>query len=272
MLHFVNGDIFKSKAMAIVNPVNTVGVMGKGLALEFKQRYPSMFRKYKQICDANKLGVGILHYYQEEDYLIINFPTKLHWRDASQLEYVERGLRNFVKNYRKRGVTSVAFPPLGCGLGGLRWEDVRSLMIKYLGDLPIDVYIYGEGPKEEKKMDEFRVIVAGGRDFDDYELLKSNLDSALRNIRKRKDVIIVSGAARGADSLGERYAKEEGLRLESFPANWKEHGNKAGPIRNIEMAKVANALVAFWDQKSRGTDHMIRVAKRMDLKVRIINY
>lgn len=150
MIHHVRGNIFGAPVMAFVNPVNCVGVMGKGLAEQYKRHYPAMFDRYKQICDAGKLSPGKLHY-ADVDYfgrvdrgrrVVINFPTKDDWRDKSEMQYIEDGLKTFVKGYEKRGITSVAFPPLGCGLGGLDWAQVSDLMVKYLGDLPIDVYIY----------------------------------------------------------------------------------------------------------------------------------
>lgn len=117
----------------------------------------------------------------------------------------------------------------------------------------------------------FKVIVAGGRDFNNYALLKSRLDYALQN-KVCEGITIVSGAARGADSLGERYAKENGYAIESHPAKWDEFGKSAGYIRNKEMAQSADALVAFWDGKSRGTKHMIDLAKQHGLKVIVVNY
>lgn len=115
----------------------------------------------------------------------------------------------------------------------------------------------------------FKVIVAGGREFDDYELLKMKLDILLQN---KEEVIIVSGAARGADKLGERYAKERGYAISSHPANWNRYRNSAGYVRNREMAKLGDALVAFWDGKSKGTRHMIDLAEDENLMIRVIKY
>lgn len=115
----------------------------------------------------------------------------------------------------------------------------------------------------------YKVIVAGGRHFNNYELLKQKLDVLLSNKEK---VEIVSGGAKGADSLGERYAKEKNLLLETKPADWDKHGNSAGYKRNKEMADYADALVAFWDGKSKGTKHMIDLAKKSNLAVRVIYY
>ena len=117
----------------------------------------------------------------------------------------------------------------------------------------------------------YKVIVAGCRDFADYELLKEKCDFYLQN-KKPENIVIVSGHASGADALGERYAQERGLQLEAFPANWKAHGRAAGPIRNAQMASVAHALIAFWDGKSRETKNMIDTATKRGLKVAVVRY
>lgn len=137
------GNIFESNAMTLVNTVNCVGVMGKGIALEFKKRYPDMFREYEALCKEGKVLPGQPYYYHDlYGTSIINFPTKDHWRSASKLSYVSDGLKWFSANYSQLGITSVAFPPLGCGNGGLTWGMVGPLMYHYLKDLPIDVEIY----------------------------------------------------------------------------------------------------------------------------------
>lgn len=114
-----------------------------------------------------------------------------------------------------------------------------------------------------------RVIVAGGRNYNDYENVKKNLDALFKNLNKEK-LIIISGGAPGADEMGERYAKENGYKLERFPADWKRFGNAAGPIRNRQMAQVGNACVCF-DTGGRGTADMIRVAKEFRLNLRVID-
>ncbi len=116
----------------------------------------------------------------------------------------------------------------------------------------------------------FRVIIAGGRDFNDYPLLKTTMDNALCNITD--EITVVCGKARGADTLGEQYANEKGYNVDYYPANWKQYGKRAGYLRNEQMAQNADALVAFWDGESRGTKSMIELAKRYGLKVRIKRY
>ena len=115
----------------------------------------------------------------------------------------------------------------------------------------------------------FKVIVAGGREFNDYQLLKNKLDQLLQN---KNNVEIVCGKARGADTLGETYAKEMGYSVKEFPAQWNEFGKRAGYIRNEEMAKYADACVAFWDGESKGTKHMIDLANKHKIEVRVIKY
>lgn len=119
---------------------------------------------------------------------------------------------------------------------------------------------------------QYRVIIAGGREYDDYDLLRERCDFYLQNKFNEEDVIIVSGHAKGADTLGERYAQERGLACEQYPADWERYGRGAGPIRNEQMANVANALIAFWDGQSRGTANMINLAMSKGLKVAVVNY
>lgn len=123
-----------------------------------------------------------------------------------------------------------------------------------------------------KKKPIFRIIIAGGRDFNDYNLLKEKVDNLISEKRKTHQIYIVSGKARGADSLGEKYANENGLNIMEFPADWDKHGKSAGYKRNVEMAENADALIAFWDGDSRGTKHMVDIAKEKNLPTRIIRY
>ena len=118
--------------------------------------------------------------------------------------------------------------------------------------------------------DVFRVIIAGSREFNDYQLLCLTMDKLLVNIKV--PIVVVCGMARGADSLGKRYAEEKGFYVDEHPANWRKFGKAAGYIRNEEMAMNADALVAFWDGKSRGTEHMINLANKHGLMVRIKRY
>lgn len=126
----------------IVNTVNCIGVMGAGLALEFRLRYPRMHEDYVERCDKNQVHPGVPYLYRAyEAPWILNFPTKDHWRNPSRITWIERGLNHFITNYKQWGVTSAAFPKLGTNKGGLDWNEIKALMEKKLQSLPIKVHI-----------------------------------------------------------------------------------------------------------------------------------
>jgi O-acetyl-ADP-ribose deacetylase (regulator of RNase III) len=142
LLTYVRSSLFDSPAQTLVNTVNIVGVMGKGIALQFKERYPDMFKAYKKLCDNHALDIGKLHLWRATDHWILNFPTKTTWRQPSKIEYIEAGLEVFQRSYRQMGISSISFPPLGCGNGNLAWDDVKPVMEHYLSKLDIAVYIH----------------------------------------------------------------------------------------------------------------------------------
>ena len=143
MITYVVCDLFESPVRVLVNTVNTVGVMGRGIAKDFKGIYPEMFRQYQVLCEKNWFDVGKLWLYKTPNKWILNFPTKRHWRSPSRPEYVEAGLKKFIQTYHQYGITSISFPLLGCGNGELDWEtQVRPLMERYLETLPITVFTH----------------------------------------------------------------------------------------------------------------------------------
>lgn len=145
MILYVQGDLFQSPAQVLVNTVNTVGVMGKGVALQFKRHFPDMFAEYREMCEKGDFNVGSLLLYKTPNKWVLNFPTKKHWRQPSRIEYVESGMKEFVETYSSMGIHSIAFPALGCGNGQLDFPtQVQPLMEKYLQPLPIEVFIYSE--------------------------------------------------------------------------------------------------------------------------------
>jgi O-acetyl-ADP-ribose deacetylase (regulator of RNase III) len=143
MLMYVDISLFDSPAQTLVNTVNTVGVMGKGIAAVFKKLYPEMYQRYRRLCKEGKLDVGLQYIYRTPNKIVVNFPTKKHWRQRSRVEYIETGLEKFVVSYGHYGISSVSFPQLGCGHGELDWEtQVQPVMEHYLRNLPIPVYIH----------------------------------------------------------------------------------------------------------------------------------
>ena len=144
----INGNIFNSKCQTIVNTINCVGVMGKGIALVYKLRYPEMFLEYKEHCQKKLLKPGVLWLYtkQENAPWILNFPTKKHWKYPSKIEWIESGLKKFVETYKQKEITSIAFPLLGTHNGGLDTSEVKELMHKYLKNCNITIEIYDYDP------------------------------------------------------------------------------------------------------------------------------
>lgn len=142
-IKYVETDIFQSSAQVLVNSVNTVGVMGKGLALDFKKKYPQMYSQYRKYYLDEKLQIGKLYLFKSDEKWILNFPTKKDWRQPSQLSYIEQGLNKFVETYQEKDIKTVSFPQLGVSIGGLNWKaDVKPLMEEYLSDLLITIYIH----------------------------------------------------------------------------------------------------------------------------------
>lgn len=145
-MKFTKGNLLETDAQAIVNTVNTVGIMGKGIALQFKERFPMNFKIYADLCKKGQVQIGKMLVVKENslhgEKIIINFPTKTEWYKKSQYYYVEEGLKDLVKVIDEYEIKSIAIPPLGCGNGGLQWEKVRLLLEKYLNDLDVDVTVY----------------------------------------------------------------------------------------------------------------------------------
>lgn len=147
MIKYIKGDLLSADTQALVNTVNTVGVMGKGIALQFKEKYPSNFEAYKKACKNKELEVGKLLVFKDRNLdresIIINFPTKKDWKHKSKIEYIDKGLQELAKIVREYDIKSIAIPPLGCGNGGLDWEEVKPLMEKYLSQLDdVDITIF----------------------------------------------------------------------------------------------------------------------------------
>jgi O-acetyl-ADP-ribose deacetylase (regulator of RNase III)/uncharacterized protein YwgA len=151
------GDLFESRAQTLVNTVNCVGVMGKGVAEQFKRRFPNMFDDYKSRADRKAVRLGEPYLYRGSPAIqIVNFPTKDHWRSPSRLADIERGLDYLAAHTAEWGVTSLALPPLGCGNGGLEWSEVGPLIYRKLHNLPIDIEVFAPyGTPKQQLTEEF---------------------------------------------------------------------------------------------------------------------
>ena len=150
MINYTKGNIIKADVEALVNTVNTVGVMGKGIALAFKKAFPENYKIYRKLCEEKQFNIGdvlVTNTGQIRPKFIVNFPTKKHWKSRSKIEFIETGMKELVKEIKRNKINSIAIPPLGCGNGGLNWNDVKSIILKELEevDKDIEVIIYEPG-------------------------------------------------------------------------------------------------------------------------------
>lgn len=147
MIKIVEGNLLESRAEALVNTVNTVGIMGKGIALQFKTQFPNNFKTYAKACKEGSFKIGDLLVTEEENLfsekkIIINFPTKTDWRKPSEYHYIEKGLQELVKLIQERKIKSIALPPIGTGNGGLKWNEVMARIERYLSDIDCEILVF----------------------------------------------------------------------------------------------------------------------------------
>ena len=167
MITYIKGDLLADSAQALVNTVNTVGVMGKGIALQFKEQYPENYNIYRKVCKEGQLKVGellITHCTRlGEEKIIINLPTKTTWRKLSEYSYIEWGLAALRAKIQEMGIRSIAIPPLGSHNGGLDWARVKTMIIDALGDLDCDIRLYEPSAAIVEKLKEERVTLTPAR-------------------------------------------------------------------------------------------------------------
>jgi len=207
MISEIKGNLFNTTCKVIVNTVNCEGVMGKGVALEMKLRFPDMYQKYKEVCDQGLFKPGTLQLWKNSKPWVLNFPTKISWKNPSEWEYLKLGLEKFTKIYKEKEITSIAFPLLGASNGGLDPADVKKLMIQYLEQLSdIDIEIYEFDPKAEDNL--FSTFYQKVRRFsvDDYKkYLKINLKAA-KNLKNSMDTSLIHSmvAIQSVEGIGEK--------------------------------------------------------------------
>ncbi|MFZ4790501.1 MAG: macro domain-containing protein [Candidatus Competibacteraceae bacterium] len=180
-INIIEGSIFTSKCKTLVNTVNCVGVMGAGIALEYRLRYPDMYKKYVEICVKNQLSVGNLWLYKSDAKWILNFPTKKHWRYPSKKEYLNNGLKKFLETYESKGITTIAFPLLGTDKGGIDQDESLQIMKSHLNHISIDIEIY---KRDRNAKDDLYDKI---RDW----LIKENIEEISKITKLRKDYITI---------------------------------------------------------------------------------
>jgi len=187
-ISWISGNIFTSKAQTLVNTVNCVGVMGAGIALECRLRYPEMYEKYVEICRLGKLSPGQLWLFKASDRWVLNFPTKIDWKRPSQERYLHLGLEKFVETYESKGIESIAFPLLGADKGGLGKDKSTEILKQYLANLALPIEIYTYDPTAYDDLyGEFKNWVLGGgsqilaTEFSIRKDILEKLETALRS-------------------------------------------------------------------------------------------
>src|SRR6266849_997299 len=267
-IQYQKGDIFEAQAQVIVNTVNCQGVMGKGLALAFKQKYPDMFKVYQQECKTGKLGIGRPTLYQGSTPWILNFPTKDSWRADSKLEYLEKGLEFLVARYKNAGIKSIAFPKLGAQNGKLSWDDVGPLMARYLSQLDIDVYIYIAEGDREYQYDPQRENDIKEKIWKQFSELARSQDPLIQEVklslREAKKVTAkreVMEFASLADIEGiEGLAKITLKRIKEYVNNL--------PHKKVELPGMAAANTVHSDGTKKASRSPSRSFKRQDVKAK----
>lgn len=168
MINYLTGNLFDTNAEAIVNTVNTVGVMGKGIALQFKKLFPTNYKLYKDLCDSKEFNIGQLLVVKDQNVItgekiIINFPTKKHWKSPSEYEFIEKGLDELIRVIKEKKIKSIAIPPLGSGNGGLQWHKVKQIIdnkLSKINDCVIIVYEPNENVREILKKERVKLTPA----------------------------------------------------------------------------------------------------------------
>ena len=210
----LRGNLFDSSAQALVNTVNCEGAMGKGIALEFRRRFPAMFKDYRQLCEKRLLKPGQIWPYTKTQPYVLNFAIKSHWRFPARMEWVEEPLRKFAANYQRMGIQSVAFPWMGASNGGLPLADVRAVTRKYLQPLEdIDIEIYTFDPLAPDPL--FRAFRQYTQDHtvndlrEQSGLIKKHAQALLDAIENRSTVsmaTLIENAGLGGTSTDKLYA------------------------------------------------------------------
>lgn len=227
MIEFKKGNIFTTECDVIVNTVNCVGVMGAGIAYEFKLRFPEMFKKYKKLCDENQLDIGLLWLYNIPNSSnhfsrILNFPTKKDWKHPTKEIFLEQGLQKFVETYQEKNIQSIAFPYLGAGRGGLSSEISLQIMQKYLADLPIKIEIWEYDPNSEDDLyQQFKSIFLNLniRDIEQFSGLKQDKIQIIQENLQNNKIKNISGLA-GIKGIGGATLEKSFIFAQKYQQNF----------------------------------------------------
>ncbi len=256
MLKYLTGNIFDSDAQALINTVNTVGVMGKGIALQFKKAYPNNFKEYYEACKRKEIQIGKLFVTKDTNLnsgekLIINFPTKTDWRKPSEYSYIEAGLENLIKIISQHKIKSIAIPPLGAGNGGLKWEKVKKIIEQKLNDLHTEIIVYEPGPDIKEKLKNERVKLTDAR-----ALLLYVLFDLVRN-----GEFVSEFSSEKVCYFLQRFGAREYFKL-NFTPNF--YGPYSGKVRFVLNVLNGSYLMGYSDMNKKPFEPMTLIADGFD--------
>jgi O-acetyl-ADP-ribose deacetylase (regulator of RNase III) len=252
MIQYITGNILDSEAQALVNTVNTMGVMGKGIALQFKKTYPNNFRAYEMACKNGEIKVGEMFVTVDSsaasgEKLVINFPTKTNWKKPSEYKYIEDGLDHLVEVIKKYQIKSIALPPLGAGNGGLNWERVKKLIEQKLQHMALDIYVYEPTRQIQEHLRKERVKLTDARALLLY---------VLYDLVKNGEYVSEFSSEKVCYFL-QRFGGKKYFKLEFEP---KFYGPYSGKVRFVLNAINGSYLMGYSDMNKKPFEPLTLVA------------
>ena len=256
MIQYTRGNILESDAEALVNTVNTIGVMGKGIALQFKKAFPNNFKAYKDACKQKEINIGKLFVTKDSNLslgekIIINFPTKKDWRKPSEYSYIEKGLNNLIQIIEKHNINSLALPPLGAGNGGLKWEKVKKILETKLSHLNIDIYIYEPTPTIKEFLKTERVKLTEARALLLYVLF---------DLVKNGEVVSEFSSEKICYFL-QKFGAEKYFKLKFSP---ERYGPYSGKVRYVLNYLNGSYITGYSDMDKEPFEPLFLVADAYD--------
>lgn len=251
MIHYTTGNLLESSAQALVNTVNTVGVMGKGIAFQFKKAFPENFKAYQKACKRGEIDIGKLFVFKENTLngqkIIINFPTKKDWRRSSEYEYIEKGLDDLLRVLKEYNIQSIALPPLGSGNGGLIWAEVKKIIQEKLSSLNIDVYVYEPTEAIKEQLSKEKVKLTPGPALMLYVLYE---------LVKQGEFVSEFSAEKVCYFL-QKFGAQKYLKLKFEP---KFYGPYSGVVRHVLNHLNGGYILGYSDKNKRPFDPLLLIS------------
>lgn len=264
MIRYITGNILDSQAEALVNTVNTMGVMGKGIALQFRKSYPNNFKEYEKACRENRVKIGKMFVFSDcnassGEKIIINFPTKTTWKKPSEYTYIERGLDDLIEIINSNNIKSIALPPLGAGNGGLKWEMVKKIIEDRMKHLEIEIYVYEPTTEIQEYLNKERVKLTDARALLLYVLF---------DLVKHGEYVSEFSSEKICYFL-QKFGAKKFLKLE-FNPNF--YGPYSGKVKFILNAVNGSYLMGYSDMNKKPFHPLTLVPNTYDIvKEYIIN-